>query len=144
MGEAPPRIRRYSRGSARDLHRTRLDYPFHFPNRPQTDLRAPVFWNLLAIIQSNSKLTDALNKRQKSYAVVEQVGDIYSEHVPNFEPFVEYGAHQLYGKYEFEREKGANAAFAAFVEVLFSRHFLERGLTHCRQRNAFQSRENLS
>ncbi|KAH8832754.1 CNH domain-containing protein [Flagelloscypha sp. PMI_526] len=76
-----------------------------------------VFWNVLAIHQTNSKLRDALTKRQKSYAVVEQIGDVLLEHVHNFEPFVEYGAHQLYGKYEFEREKGANAAFAAFVET---------------------------
>lgn len=37
--------------------------------------------------------------------------------VPHFAPFVSYGAHQLYGKYEFEKEKSSNAAFAQFVEV---------------------------
>jgi hypothetical protein len=37
--------------------------------------------------------------------------------VPDFGPFVSYGAHQLYGKYEFEKEKSSNPAFAQFVEV---------------------------
>ena len=37
--------------------------------------------------------------------------------MPHFSPFVAYGAHQMYGKYEFEKEKANNPAFAAFVEV---------------------------
>ncbi|KAJ6534659.1 RhoGEF Rgf2 [Mycena vulgaris] len=76
-----------------------------------------VFWNAHDIIMVNTKLRDALNKRQRAYAVVEKIGDIFLDAVPHFEPFVSYGAHQLYGKYEFEKEKSANAAFAAFVET---------------------------
>jgi hypothetical protein len=56
-------------------------------------------------------------KRQKQYAVVEKIGDIFLDAVPHFGPFVSYGAHQLYGKYEFEKEKNGNPAFAQFVEV---------------------------
>jgi len=76
-----------------------------------------VFWNLQAIIDTNTRFRDALTKRQKQFAVVGEIGDIFEEHVPQFDPFVDYGAHQLYGKYEFEKEKSANPAFAAFVEV---------------------------
>lgn len=65
----------------------------------------------------NTRLRDAFNKRQKSYAVVERIGDILLDVVPNFSPFVSYGSHQLYGKYEFEREKGNNPAFQKFVDV---------------------------
>lgn len=65
----------------------------------------------------NTRLRDALNKRQKSYAVVEQIADILLDAFPHFAPFVSYGAHQLYGKYEFEKEKSSNPAFAQFVEV---------------------------
>jgi hypothetical protein len=46
---------------------------------------------------------------------VNQVGDIMLAHVANFEPFVRYGAHQIIGKYEFEKEKSANPWFADFV-----------------------------
>jgi hypothetical protein len=76
-----------------------------------------VFWNIRDVIVVNTRLRDALNKRQKSYAVIEGIADIFRDNVPHFAPFVSYGAHQLYGKYEFEKEKISNPAFAQFVEV---------------------------
>ena len=45
------------------------------------------------------------------------MADIFRDNVPLFAPFVSYGAHQLYGKYEFEKEKSSNPAFAQVVEV---------------------------
>lgn len=87
------------------------------PEDRRTDFLEQVFWNIHDIIAVNTKLRDALNKRQKSYAVVEQIGDILLDAIPHFSPFVSYGAHQLYGKYEFEKEKSSNPEFAAFVEV---------------------------
>ena len=86
------------------------------PTRRAEFLRE-VFWNIHEIITVNTRLRDALNKRQKSYAVVERIGDILLDAVPHFGPFVSYGAHQLYGKYEFEKEKTSNPSFAQFVEV---------------------------
>ncbi|KZT27934.1 CNH-domain-containing protein [Neolentinus lepideus HHB14362 ss-1] len=86
------------------------------PEHRRTDFLEQVFWNIHDIIAVNTRLRDALNKRQKSYAVVERIGDILLDAVPHFSPFVSYGAHQLYGKYEFEKEKGSNPAFAVFVE----------------------------
>ncbi|KAI6149870.1 CNH-domain-containing protein [Pisolithus tinctorius] len=83
----------------------------------RTDFIQQVFWNIHDIIAVNTRLRDALNKRQKAYAVVERIGDIFIDIVPHFGPFVSYGAHQLYGKYEFEKEKSSNPAFAAFVET---------------------------
>ena len=68
------------------------------------------------MIAVNMRLRDALNKRQKSYAVIEYIADIFRDNVPLFAPFVSYGAHRLYGKYEF-KEKSSNPAFAQFVEV---------------------------
>lgn len=87
------------------------------PAERRTDFIQQVFWNVQEIIGVNTRLRDALNKRQKAYAVVERIGDIFIDIVPLFGPFVTYGAHQLYGKYEFEKEKSANPAFAAFVET---------------------------
>ena len=81
------------------------------------DFLEQVFWNVHDIIAVNTKLRDALNKRQKSYAVVERIGDIFLDVVPQFTPFVLYGSHQLYGKYEFEKEKSGNIAFQKFVDV---------------------------
>lgn len=49
--------------------------------------------------------------------MVERIGDILLDVVPQFAPFVSYGSHQLYGKFEFEKEKSANPAFQKFVDV---------------------------
>lgn len=87
------------------------------PAHKRTDFLAQVFWNVHDIIAVNTRLRDALTRRQKSYAVVDKIGDVLLEAVPHFGPFVSYGAHQLYGKYEFEKEKSTNPAFAQFVEV---------------------------
>ncbi|KAF3928022.1 hypothetical protein AA313_de0201095 [Arthrobotrys entomopaga] len=75
-----------------------------------------VFSNILEVHSVNSRLADALTRRQQSNAVIHNIGDIFLEYVPHFEPFIKYGANQLYGKYEFEREKASNPAFARFVE----------------------------
>lgn len=97
------------------------------PLERRTDFLEQVFWNIHDIIAVNTRLRDALNKRQKSYAVVEQIGDILLDAIPHFAPFVSYGAHQLYGKYEFEKEKSSNPAFAAFVEVRRAPHLFRQG-----------------
>jgi hypothetical protein len=64
-----------------------------------------------------------LTKRQKQQPVVAAIGDLFLERAAHFEPFVTYGAHQLFGKYEFEKEKGANPAFQKFVDVRNLLHF---------------------
>jgi hypothetical protein len=87
------------------------------PEPRRADFIEQVFWNIHDIIGVNTRLRDALNKRQKSYAVIEGVADIFLDIVPLFAPFVSYGSHQLYGKYEFEKEKSSNPVFAQFVEV---------------------------
>ena len=84
-----------------------------------------MFWNIHDIIAVNSKLRDALNKRQKSFAIVERIGDILLDAVPQFAPFVSYGSHQLYGKYEFEKEKSNNPKFQKFVDVSSAIYFFE-------------------
>ncbi|KAF9184408.1 RHO1 GDP-GTP exchange protein 2 [Haplosporangium sp. Z 11] len=75
-----------------------------------------VFYNINDVYAVNSKLAEALQKRQQAYAVVPEVGDIFLEHVLNFSPFVLYGANQIEAKYEFEHEKNTNSAFNKFVE----------------------------
>ena len=90
------------------------------PIERRTQFLEQVFWNVFDIIAVNTRLRDALTKRQKSYAVVEKISDIFLDAVPHFTPFISYGAHQMYGKYEFEKEKSSNPAFAQFVEVCFS------------------------
>ncbi|KAN0061281.1 RHO1 GDP-GTP exchange protein 2 [Thecaphora frezii] len=86
------------------------------PEDRRDDFVTQVFWNVLEIHAVNARMSELLNKRQKQSALVDRIGDILLEMVPHFQPFVKYGAHQLYGKYEFEKEKASNPAFAKFVE----------------------------
>ncbi|KAH8147666.1 uncharacterized protein LAJ45_08130 [Morchella importuna] len=75
-----------------------------------------VFGDVMEVHAVNSRLAEALTRRQQISPVVHNVGDIFLEFVPQFEPFIRYGSNQLYGKHEFEKEKAANPAFARFVE----------------------------
>ena len=75
-----------------------------------------VFGNILDVHSVNSRLAEALTRRQQSSAVVHQLGDIFLEWIPKFEPFIRYGANQLWGKYEFEKEKSSNSTFARWVD----------------------------
>lgn len=75
-----------------------------------------VFGNCLEVLAINSKFAEELSKRQKEHYVVHSIGDIFLKWVPQFDPFIKYGANQMYGKYEFEKEKGSNPAFGRFVD----------------------------
>lgn len=87
------------------------------PESRREEFVKQVFWNVTEIHDVNIKLAEAMTRRQKSQPVVQSIGDLILKHAPDFGPFVKYGAHQLYGKYEFEKEKGSNQAFMKFVEV---------------------------
>ncbi|ORX40726.1 CNH domain-domain-containing protein [Kockovaella imperatae] len=75
-----------------------------------------VFWNFQDVLTVNHVLAERLTKRQKQQPVVQKIGDLFLERAPQFEPFVTYGSHQLFGKFEFEKEKGNNPAFQRFVD----------------------------
>ena len=75
-----------------------------------------VFSNCQEVHAVNARMASALTRRQQQSPVVRAVGDIFLEYVGQFAPFVKYGANQLFGKFEFEREKASNPAFARFVE----------------------------
>lgn len=75
-----------------------------------------MFGNILDVHNVNSRLAEALTRRQQSSAVVHHIGDIFLEWIPKFEPFIRYGANQLWGKYEFEKEKSSNPTFARWVD----------------------------
>ncbi|KAF8817443.1 CNH-domain-containing protein [Phlegmacium glaucopus] len=87
----------------RDVWVNRLKDEDIIPLVRRTQFIKQVFCNIQDIIAVNTRLRDALIKRQKSYAVVDRIGDILLE--------------ALYGKYEFEKEKNMNPAFMQFVET---------------------------
>jgi hypothetical protein len=90
------------------------------PTSRRVNFVQSVFSNITMIYEVNSKLLNALQRRQSEHPVVSQIGDVMLDHVVNFEPFVEYGARQYGGKMAFERERATNHEFDAFVKVSLS------------------------
>lgn len=88
------------------------------PQRRDRVVKA-IFSNIVdhpSIHAVSSRFAKALTERQQKKPVVENVGDIFLEFVPQFEPFILYGAKQLEGKFEFENERAINKDFARFVD----------------------------
>lgn len=85
-----------------------IDYSEEFVNQ--------VFFNIADIRHVNTELSRALDARQSEKYIVSSIGDVMLEHVCNFQSFVDYGGHQVIGKFYFELEKKRNPAFAQFVQ----------------------------
>jgi RHO1 GDP-GTP exchange protein 1/2 len=98
------------------LRSSNPERPSPIPEYRREKFIRTVFSNVLDVHSVNSRMSESLNRRQQQNSVVRNVGDIFLEYVPRFEPFIKYGANQLYGKYEFEKERSANPAFSRFVD----------------------------
>lgn len=90
--------------------------PSPIPEHRREKFLRTVFANCSEVYAVNSRMAEALTRRQQQNPVVRNVGDILLEYVPRFAPFITYGANQLFGKYEYEREKQANPAFKRFAD----------------------------
>jgi hypothetical protein len=66
----------------------------------------------------SSRFARALTERQQRNPIVKNVGDIFLEIAPQFEPFILYGSKQLEAKFEFENERSNNAYFSKFVDEI--------------------------
>ena len=90
--------------------------PSPIPERHRERFIRTVFSNCMEVHQVNSRVAEALTRRQQENPVVRNVGDIFLEWVPKFGPFIKYGANQLWGKHEFELERTRNPIFSKFVD----------------------------
>ena len=90
--------------------------PSPIPEQRREKFVRTVFSNCMEIHTVNVKLAETLTRRQQESPIVRNVGDIFLQFVPRFEPFITYGANQLYGKFEFERERNGNPTFSKFVD----------------------------
>ncbi|KZF22985.1 CNH-domain-containing protein [Xylona heveae TC161] len=98
------------------LRSTNPASPSPIPEHRREKFIRTVFGNCLEVHVVNSKMAESLTRRQQQNPIVRNVGDIFLEFVPRFDPFIKYGANQLYGKYEFEKERASNPAFSRFVD----------------------------
>lgn len=80
-----------------------------------------IFSNIIdhpSIHTVSSRFASGLTTRQQKEPIVHNIGDIFLEYVPQFEPFILYGSKQLEGKFEFENERSVNTYFAKFVDEI--------------------------
>ncbi|KAM6535168.1 RHO1 GDP-GTP exchange protein 2, variant 2 [Fusarium falciforme] len=80
-----------------------------------------IFSNIIdhpSIHTVSSRFASGLTTRQQKEPIVHNIGDIFLEYVPQFEPFILYGSKQLEGKFEFENERSVNSYFAKFVDEI--------------------------
>ncbi|KAI0162076.1 CNH domain-containing protein [Xylariaceae sp. FL1272] len=80
-----------------------------------------IFSNVIdhpSIHSVSSRFARALTERQQRHPVVKNIGDIFLEIVPQFEPFILYGSKQLEAKFEFENERSVNNYFSKFVDEI--------------------------
>ncbi|KAI9804541.1 MAG: hypothetical protein M1825_001440 [Sarcosagium campestre] len=98
------------------LRSTNLASPSPIPEHRREKFIRTVFSNCLDVLSVNSTMAKDLTRRQEEDPVVRNVGDIFLKFIPRFDPFIKYGASQLYGKYEFEKERASNPAFSRFVD----------------------------
>lgn len=75
-----------------------------------------VFHNINEIWSVNHKFAEALIRRQQKNSIVESIADIFLEFIPQFKPFETYGAGQVVGRYEFDRQRKSNPLLRRFVE----------------------------
>ncbi len=100
--------------------------PLRGPNSPIPAARRmrvvnTIFSNIIdppAIRGVSARFAKSLTERQQKNPIVHNVGDIFQEFVPHFEPFIKYGSRQLEAKYEFENERSNNPAFSRFVDEI--------------------------
>ncbi|KAI9889589.1 MAG: RHO1 GDP-GTP exchange protein 2 [Vezdaea aestivalis] len=98
------------------LRSTNPTCPSPIPEHRREKFIRTVFSNCHEVLAVNSKFAADLTQRQQRNPVVRNVGDIFLDYIPLFGPFIKYGANQLYGKYEFEKERASNPAFSKFVD----------------------------
>lgn len=80
-----------------------------------------IFSNIIdhpSIHTVSSRFASSLTNRQQKDPIVHNIGDIFLEFVPQFEPFIWYGSKQLEGKFGFENERSVNPHFAKFVDEI--------------------------
>ncbi|TGJ77126.1 hypothetical protein E0Z10_g10754 [Xylaria hypoxylon] len=80
-----------------------------------------IFSNVIdhpSIHSVSSRFARALTERQQRHPIVKNVGDIFLEIAPQFEPFILYGSKQLEAKFEFENERSSNTFFSKFVDEI--------------------------
>ncbi|KAF7543108.1 hypothetical protein G7046_g10060 [Stylonectria norvegica] len=66
----------------------------------------------------SARFAMSVTTRQQKEPIVYNIGDVFLDYVPQFEPFILYGSKQLEAKFEYENERSVNPYFAKFVDEI--------------------------
>jgi transcription termination factor NusB len=80
-----------------------------------------IFSNIIdhpSVHSVSSRFASSLTTRQQKDPIVQNIGDIFLEFAPQFEPFIFYGSRQLEAKFEFENERSINPFFSKLVDEI--------------------------
>ena len=78
-----------------------------------------VFGGVGDLLRLGKSLSEALTKRQQQQKpVIESIGDVFLDHVGNFEPFIRYSGNKVFATFEHERQQQVNMKYARFLDAI--------------------------
>ncbi|CAK9440613.1 uncharacterized protein LODBEIA_P46440 [Lodderomyces beijingensis] len=78
-----------------------------------------VFGGVNDLLRLGKSFSEALTKRQQQQKpVIESIGDIFLEHVGDFEPFVRYSGNKVFATFEHERQQQVNMKYPRFLDAI--------------------------
>lgn len=80
-----------------------------------------IFSNIVdhpSIHSVSSRFAASVTTRQQKEPIVHNIGDIFLQFAPLFEPFILYGSRQMEGKFVFENERSINPLFSKLVDEI--------------------------
>ncbi|KAG5417151.1 ROM2 [Candida metapsilosis] len=78
-----------------------------------------VFGGIGDLLRLGKSFSEALTKRQQQQKpVVETIGDVFLDHVGNFEPFIRYSGNKVFATFEHERQQQVNIKYARFLDAI--------------------------
>lgn len=78
-----------------------------------------VFGGVGDLLRLGKGFSEALTKRQQQQKpVIEAIGDVFLDHVGNFEPFIRYSGNKVFATFEHERQQQVNIKYARFLDAI--------------------------
>ncbi|KAI5954012.1 ROM2 [Candida margitis] len=78
-----------------------------------------VFGGVGDLLRLGKGFSEALTKRQQQQKpVIETIGDVFLDHVGNFEPFIRYSGNKVFATFEHERQQQVNIKYARFLDAI--------------------------